>query len=87
MSKGLWFVEMERLMSEGASYESACDRAHRSFMDRLCDQADNMRKRMREDGASSAKPTPTPPASITRETTQTEADAGRTSASNERNQS
>ncbi len=28
MSKDLWFAEMERLMSEGASYEAACDRAH-----------------------------------------------------------
>lgn len=52
MSKDLWFAEMERLMSEGASYERACDLAHGSMMERLCDLADNMRKRAREEGVA-----------------------------------
>lgn len=50
MSKDLWFAEMERLMNEGASYESACDRAHGSMMERLYDRADRDRKEMRERG-------------------------------------
>lgn len=50
MSKELWFAEMERLMNEGASYESACDRAHGSMMERLYDRADRDRKEMRERG-------------------------------------
>lgn len=62
MSKDLWFAEMERLMSDGASYESACDRAHGSMMERLYDHADYMRKRAREDGATSPQRTPTPQA-------------------------
>ena len=66
MSKDLWFAEMERLMYEGASYETACDRAHGSMMERLYDHADNMRKRAREEGAPSptatdADPVPTTP--------------------------
>ena len=52
MSKELWFAEMERRMSEyDEDYETACERAHGSMMDRLYDHADNMRKRAREEGA------------------------------------
>ena len=57
MSKELYLAELERLMSEGASYESACDRAHGSMMERLYDHADNMRKRAREEGAPSLQAT------------------------------
>lgn len=51
MSKELWFAEMERLMANGASYESACYRAHVTSMERLYDHADYLRKAAREDGA------------------------------------
>lgn len=52
MSKNLWFAEMERLMSEGASYDTACERAHITSMERLYDHADYLRKKAREDGVT-----------------------------------
>lgn len=59
MSKDLWFAEMERLMSEGASYESACDKAHGSMLDRIYDKADMDRKRVREQDSPSHPSKPT----------------------------
>lgn len=52
MSKELWFAEMERLMCEGGSYESASNRAYDSMRDRLFDHADNLRKRAKEEGTA-----------------------------------
>lgn len=77
MSKDLWFAEMERLMANGASYESACDRAHGSMMERLYDQADHLRKRAREEGMS-LKATATPAGSTDAAPPQASQDTGAT---------
>lgn len=51
MSKDLWFAEMERRMNElDEDYDTACERAMTSYIDRLADQADAMKDRLKELG-------------------------------------
>lgn len=52
MSKELWIAEMERRMAElDEDCDTACERAHTSYIDRLADHADYLRKAAREDAA------------------------------------
>jgi hypothetical protein len=51
MSKDLWFAEMERRMADlGEDYDTASERAMTSYIDRLADQADAMKDRLKELG-------------------------------------
>jgi len=51
VSKEMYIDEVERRMDElGEDYDTACDRAHTSYIDRLADQADAMKDRLKELG-------------------------------------
>ena len=51
MSKDLYIAEVERRMAElDEDYDTASERAHASYLDRLADQADAMKDRMKELG-------------------------------------
>jgi len=51
MSKELYIAEVERRMNElEEDYETASDRAHDSMIDRLADQADALKDRLKELG-------------------------------------
>ena len=51
MSKELYIAEVERRMAElDEDYDTASERAHASYLDRLADQADAMKDRMKELG-------------------------------------
>ena len=51
MSKELYIAEVERRMADlDEDYDTACERAHTSYIDRIADQADAMKDRLKELG-------------------------------------
>lgn len=51
MSKELYIAEVERRMTDlDEDYDAASERAHRSYIDRIADQADAMKDRLKELG-------------------------------------
>ncbi|CAB4202943.1 hypothetical protein UFOVP1623_10 [uncultured Caudovirales phage] len=51
MSKELYIAEVERRMTDlDEDYDTASERAHMSYIDRIADQADAMKDRLKELG-------------------------------------
>ncbi len=52
MSKEMWFKEFERIYNETSdsakAYKLACDKADAAYRERLADQADHARLRVKE---------------------------------------